>query len=154
MWKSWLAELRRVLKPGGRLVITFHNRVAYEYTTGRRFDEKNAGMLIMNQDRPWDEGGPTIYHSNWWILKHWGEFLDIEFISREALFGWQSLAVLSKSAVPVQLKDNSMSLILQPHPYQAYNPSFSGNLEVANRRSDYLKHWHGIEFEQRWEWNH
>lgn len=146
-WKSWLAELRRVLKPGGRLVITFHNRVAYEYTMGRQFDEKNTGMLIMNQDRPWDEGGPIVYHSNWWVLKHWGEFFDVELISREALFGWQSLAVLSKSAVPVQLKDNSMCPILQPHPYQAYDPNFSGNLDIANRRSNYLKHWHGIEFE-------
>lgn len=40
-----------------------------------------------------------------------------------------------------------MCPILQPHPYQAYNPSFSGNLDIANRRSNYLKHWHGIEFE-------
>jgi hypothetical protein len=38
-------------------VSTFHKRVAYEYTTGRQFDEKITGMLILNEDRPWDEGG-------------------------------------------------------------------------------------------------
>jgi len=146
-WKSWLGELRRVLKPGGILVITFHNRVAYEYTAGRHFDEKSTGMLIMDQDRPWNEGGPIVYHSNWWILKHWGEFFNVEFVSREALFGWQSLAVLSKSDAPAQLKENSMYPILQPHAYQFYDPSFRGNLNIPNRRSNYLKHWHGMEFE-------
>ncbi len=147
-WKAWLAELRRVLRPGGILLNTFHNRVAYEYTTGQRFDEKSAGMLVLQHDRNWDEGGAMVYHSNWWIQEHWGEFFNVEFISREALFGWQSLAVLLKPETSVQRIQNSMCPVLQPYPYQFYDPTFRGYLDIPNRNSNYLKNWHGIEIKK------
>jgi len=144
-WKAWLAELRRVLKPGGILLNTFHNRVAYEYTTGQRFDEKSAGMLVLHHDRDWNEGGAMVYHSNWWIDEHWGEFFNVEFISREALDGWQSLAVLSKPETSVQRIANSLCPLLQPYPYQFYDPTFHGYLDMPNRNSNWLRDWHGIE---------
>lgn len=43
-WEPWLLELRRVLKPDGLAILTFHNRVAYEYNVERPFDEKTTGM--------------------------------------------------------------------------------------------------------------
>ena len=144
-WKAWLAELRRVLKPGGILLNTFHNRVAYEYTTGQRFDEKSAGMLVLHQNRDWNEGGAMVYHSNWWIDEHWGEFFNVEFVSREALFGWQSLAVLSKPEASVQRIPNSLCPLLQPYPYQFYDPTFRGYLDMPIRNSNWLRNWHGIE---------
>ena len=147
-WKAWFAELCRVLKPGGILLITFHNRVAYEYTTGQRFDENRTGMLLCHPYRNWNEGGPMVYHSNWWVQEHWGAFLNVEFISREALFGWQSLAVLSKPQTGVKKLQNALSPILQPYPYQFYDCTFQGYLEIPNRSSNSLKTWHGIEIKK------
>jgi GT2 family glycosyltransferase/SAM-dependent methyltransferase len=147
-WKAWLAELCRALKPGGILLITFHNRVAYEYATGQRFDEKSAGMLVCHPYRNWNEGGPMVYHSNWWVQEHWGEFLKVEYISREALFGWQSLAVLSKPETGVKKLQNSLCPILQPYPYQFCDFTFQGYLEIPNRNSTSLKTWHGIEIKK------
>lgn len=85
-WKEWLLELRRALKPGGILLVTFHHRVAYEYTTGQRFNERKTGMLVMHDNLDWDKGGPAVFHSNWWIQKHWEQLFDIEYISRGAFF--------------------------------------------------------------------
>lgn len=147
-WKAWLAELRRVLRPGGILLNTFHNRVAYEYTTGQPFDERTTGMLIRHPHRNWDEGGAMVYHSNWWIQEHWGEFFNVEFVSREALLGWQSLAVLSKPEASVGKIQNSLCPILQPYPYQFHDPTFCGYLDVPHRNSNYLKNWHGIEIKK------
>ena len=147
-WRAWLSELRRVLRPGGILLNTFHNRVAYEHSTGQRFDEKTAGLLVRHPYRDWNEGGAMIYHSNWWIQEHWGEFFNVEFISREALFGWQSLAVLSKPETSVQKIESSRCPILQPYPYQFYNPNFHGYLDIPSRNSTYFKDWHGIEIQK------
>jgi SAM-dependent methyltransferase len=143
-WKPWLMELKRVLKPGGIALITFHNRIAYEYCTGKRFDEQNTGILLMHEDRDWDSGGPMVYHSNWWIQKHWGQFFNIDYISREGLFNWQSLVVLNKSK-DNEKKENSNCPIIQPYPYQVYNPNFRGDLNITSRRSNYLRRWHGLE---------
>jgi SAM-dependent methyltransferase len=143
MWKPWLLELRRALKTGGTALITFHNRIAYEYNTGKYFDEQNAGMLVTHEDREWDNGGPMVYHSNWWIQKHWGQFFDIEYISREGLFNWQSLAVLTKPEGKV--RNNTTCPVLQPYPYGFYDPNFMGDLHIPGRRSNYLRYWHGLE---------
>jgi len=144
-WKPWLLELRRVLKPGGILLSTFSNRIAYEYSTGQRFDAQNTGMLVMDEDRDWDEGGPGVFHSNWWVQKHWGQFFDIDYISREGLFNWQSLAVLIKPGDAPKAEENLTCPMLQPYPYQLYDPNFLGVLNIANRRSNYLRYWHGLE---------
>ena len=131
-WEPWLLALRRVLRPGGIALITFHNRIAYEYNTGRPFDEQRAGMLVLDEDRDWDKGGPMVYHSYWWIQEHWGRCFDIEYISREGLFNWQSLAVLIKSEGLA--KENSTCPLLQPYPYQFYDPDFAGDLYIPMRR--------------------
>lgn len=147
-WQAWLAELRRVLRPGGILLNTFHNRVAYESTTGQPFEERTTGMLIRHPHRNWDEGGAMVYHSNWWIQEHWGEFFNVEFVSREALLGWQSLAVLSKPEASIRKIQNSLCPILQPYPYQFHDSTFCGYLDIPHRNSNYLKNWHGIEIKK------
>lgn len=145
-WREWLDELQRVLKPGGILINTFHNRVAYERLTGKRFDDSRAEMLVLSPDNPWDEGGPMVYHSNSWIEANWGAALNVEFISREALLGWQSVAVLSKPDNAVsRVSSQRPRPLLQPYPYQLYNPDFEGSIRLPIRTSPYLKNWHGLE---------
>lgn len=142
-WKPWMLELRRILKPGGIALITFHNRIAYEYNARKRFDEDNAGMLVMHEGRAWNDGGPMVYHSNQWIRKHWGQLFEIDYISREGLFNWQSLAFLIKPEE--EISANNACQILQPYVYQFYNPDFIGQLDFTSRKSRCLKFRHGLE---------
>lgn len=144
-WKPWLLEIRRVLKPGGIALITFHNRIAYEYNTHEKFDEDHAGMQVMHDGRDWNDGGPMVYHSNWWIRRHWGQFFAVDYISREGLFNWQSLAFLIKPEK--EIGTHSACPILQPYVYQFYNPDFRGQLDFTGRRSGSLKLGHGLELE-------
>ena len=142
-WKPWLLELRRVLKPGGIALITFHNRIAYEHNTGNKFDEDNSGMLVMHEGLDWNEGGPMVYHSNQWIRRHWGQLFDIDYISREGLFNWQSLASLIKAEKTISA--NNAWPILQPYLYQFHDADFIGQLDYTRRKSCYLKFWNGLE---------
>jgi SAM-dependent methyltransferase len=125
-WEPWLRELHRVLRPGGTALVTFHNRVAYEHMTGVPFDEIGTGMRVLRRDADWAHGGPMIFHSTWWVQRHWGAIFDVEFIAREGLAGWQSVACLRKRPPTPEC------VVVQPHPYQPASPDFRGDLAVAD----------------------
>jgi SAM-dependent methyltransferase len=76
-WAPWLLELQRLLKPGGVLVATFLGEGVSEVVTGERFDADRIGMNVINYGQSWDEGGPTVLHSPWWIRAHWGRAFEI-----------------------------------------------------------------------------
>lgn len=125
-WEPWLRELRRVLRPDGVALVTFHNRVAYEHMTGVPFDEAGTGMRVLHPDQSWDRGGPMVYHSTWWVLRQWGAVFDVEWIAREGLAGWQSIACLRKRP------PTSECVVVQPYPYQPASPDFRGDVAVAD----------------------
>ncbi len=76
----WLAELHRVLKPGGLLIATYMGRFnSYAYL-GEQWAEDLVGMNVLRHDQDWDAGGPMVMMSDWWVRAHWGrafEFLDV-----------------------------------------------------------------------------
>lgn len=84
-WSSWLLELRRLLKPDGLLVATFHgpgvahalDRVPWH----EPWDEERIGMHILGLGTPWDEGGPSVLHGRWWLEAHWGRAFDVLSLS-------------------------------------------------------------------------
>jgi SAM-dependent methyltransferase len=100
-WAQWLLELRRVLAPGGRILLTFLNagRPALwrELTDGADWDPDRLGMAVFRQDAPWDRGGPIVFHSEWWIRAHWGRAFAIDRIEAPEN-GGQHRAVMSKRA--------------------------------------------------------
>lgn len=98
-WEGWLKELRRITRPAGAILLTYHNRVAYERRFNRPFDEKSVGMEVHGHDLNWDQGGPRAYHSDWWIRENWGKFLTVEKLVDHGLANWQSIAVMSKDEV-------------------------------------------------------
>lgn len=76
-WSDWLIELRRVLKPGGLLVTTFMGEGMSELISGEPWDEDRIGMNVLRYGQSWDEGGPMVLHSPWWIREHWGRAFDV-----------------------------------------------------------------------------
>jgi SAM-dependent methyltransferase len=127
LWEPWLRELRRVLKPEGLALISFMNRTAYETYRGEQFFEDRIGMKVISPDRGWQSGGPFVYHSNWWIVEHWSRILRIEAIFREALDGFQSVALARKTD---RANETSGPVVIQPFPYVPIRPDFKGNLDL------------------------
>lgn len=123
-WEPWLRELHRVLRPDGVALVTFHNRVAYEHMAGAPFDEAGTGMRVLHQTP--GQTVPMVYQSNWWIQRHWGAIFDVEWIAREGLEGWQSVACLRKRT------PTSGGRLLQPFPYQPALSGFRGDLAVGD----------------------
>jgi SAM-dependent methyltransferase len=90
-WAPWLAEIHRVVKPGGLAMFSFLGQAMWEALIGREYDEAQLGMAVSMPHRPWDHGGPDAYHSEWWLRAHWGRAFEIVHLEQgpsEASHGW------------------------------------------------------------------
>jgi SAM-dependent methyltransferase len=125
-WEAWLQEIKRVLVPGGILLSTFHSRVAYEGILHKRFNEQTVGMEAHWKNRTWDLGGPQVFHSNWWVMEEWSRFLPVQYIIREGLIGWQSVAVMQKGGA---VNRQEQIRTIQPFPHVTNSSDFFGNIE-------------------------
>lgn len=76
-WAGWLAELHRVLKPGGLAIISFLGGAMYEVWNDEEWDPDRVGMTVLNHGQDWELGGPTVFHSPWWLREHWGRAFEI-----------------------------------------------------------------------------
>jgi hypothetical protein len=76
-WSDWLLELHRVLRRDGLLAATFADQAAFRDPFQEHWREDETGMNVL---RPWQArgcGGPTVYHSEWWIRAHWGRAFEV-----------------------------------------------------------------------------
>lgn len=95
-WEAWLTELRRIMKPGAIALLTFHHKIAYEYSFHKPFEEEKVGMEVFYKDAGWDSGGPAVFHSDWWVRQNWGRIMPVERIIAGGMDNWQSIALLRK----------------------------------------------------------
>ena len=120
-WAAWLLELHRILRDGGLLVATIHGpdrseewaKVSEDDRPGRAEAGREAdrvGMNVLNYGRSWDEGGPTVFHSEWWLREHWGRAFDIDSVEEHGVmlgpqWNGQGVVVLRKRAVEVTAEE-------------------------------------------------
>ncbi len=76
-WEDWLLEMRRVLAPGGLFVASYLGANVLEELLGVRHDDDEIGMLVHDHSRAPAEGGPWVFHSDWWLRRHWGPAFEI-----------------------------------------------------------------------------
>ena len=74
---GWLAELHRILRPGGLAIVSFLGGAMYEVWTEEEWHPERIGMLVLNHGQDWELGGPTVFHSPWWLHEHWGRAFEI-----------------------------------------------------------------------------
>ena len=103
-WAGWLLELHRILRPGGRLICTFLGEGMSESIAGEPWDPDRIGMNILRTWQPWDSGGPSVQHSEWWLRAHWGRVFEFEQIKDGPEFG-HGLLVLRKRELAATTSD-------------------------------------------------
>ena len=98
----WLLELHRLLAPGGLLIATYMGRWNSELLAGEPWDEDRIGMNVLRHDQGWDDGGPMVLMSDWWVCEHWGRAFEI--LDRRDVHG-QTWALLRKRDVSLSAAD-------------------------------------------------
>ena len=142
-WAAWLLELRRILKPGGILIATFHGPGMYSTVTGRREDEDRIGMNVLGYGRPWDDGGPGVMLSRWWIKAHWGrafEILDLRpqgFTLEAGAEGGQGVAVMRPK--PDALREDDLKALEPDEPREVL--ALQANIEQLHREDARVRGW-------------
>lgn len=97
-WHHWMAEVRRILKPGGYAFVTFMAQTPYEEMLRQSYWDygPDFGKYVKNPFADWNEGGPMAFHNPEWIKTYWGNLFDIEFIALEGLLEYQSICLMRK----------------------------------------------------------
>jgi SAM-dependent methyltransferase len=98
----WLAELHRLLAPGGLLVATYMGRYNGTAFTGEEWDEDRIGMNVLRADQSWDLGGPMVLMSDWWVRAHWAR--AFEFVAEAPVHG-QTWVLLRRRDVAITVEE-------------------------------------------------
>jgi SAM-dependent methyltransferase len=102
---AWLAELQRIAKPGGYLILTTHGErhfhlVEPEFQTRL----KTHGFHYMKRDFVTTEGLPVFYqtafHSPDYIRREWSKYFEVVAIEIGGQGGWQDMVLLRKRTTP------------------------------------------------------
>lgn len=105
---AWLLEMRRILRPGGRLYITISDentlaeikRIAPHHDSNRHVAELDAATGMLSKDwvafvtrtTPWLQR--AVYKREAW-LKRVGNWMDVR-IAQPSAYGWQTGVLLAK----------------------------------------------------------
>lgn len=102
-WGAWLLELHRVLKKGGLLLATFMGEGGARLFDEDRWEER-VGMNVLGLGAPWNQGGPMVLHSRWWIEAHWGRAFEILAVQPDGFAArpgvWQGAVLMRPAAEP------------------------------------------------------
>ena len=146
-WSAWLLELRRLLTEDGLLIVTFLNRgltfLLKLAPWHDEWDEEETGMHVFGAGTPWDEGGPTVFLSQWWIRAHWGRAFEIlDLLPAPSRYG-QGYAIMRKKAGDLTAEELEAPEPNEPRELAAARYSLRQSLrESAARRAevDHLRH--------------
>jgi len=108
---QWLAELRRVTKPGGTILLTVHGDSALRYyedlsakaggeSAWLRNQVQRDGIAFVRQDSNLGGPFPDFYHSTfhapWYVFDRWGRQLSIQAYLSSASLGFQDIVLMQR----------------------------------------------------------
>lgn len=109
----WLAELRRVTKPGGIVVLSVHGEKALSdfedgsFTAGGnprpvREEVRRRGIAFVKDDGhiggPHNDGYHSTFHAPWYVFDHWSGFFAVRAYVLQGSLGFQDFVVLERRA--------------------------------------------------------
>jgi ubiquinone/menaquinone biosynthesis C-methylase UbiE len=114
---AWLLELRRIVRPGGRLYLTVHDNTTIDYAMNRHKDEPGIQAVVqmlrefneanhftssdfsfftMNRTPGFGgEGEAQVFYDANYLRRHWGNYLKVISLTPE-VYGYQSAILLEK----------------------------------------------------------
>ncbi|MGA2757761.1 MAG: methyltransferase domain-containing protein [Solirubrobacteraceae bacterium] len=110
-WAGWLLELHRVLAAGGLAVVTVLGEGMVGVERGGEWDADAIGMNVLRHGQDWEGGGPTVFHSPWWISEHWGRAFELVEIRQErggdgrAVRGVHDIVIMRRREVVVSVEE-------------------------------------------------
>ena len=124
-WAAWLVELHRLLREDGLLIATILGpALSGEWTDatpdprvarGQHVAEADSiGMNVLHHGRSWDQGGPAIFLSSWWVEEHWGRGFEILTLREEGFAAtpkWRGQGVLLARKRPVAITAEELERI-------------------------------------------
>jgi SAM-dependent methyltransferase len=98
----WLAELRRVTRPDGLVVLSTHGEVALPDGAWEIRDRlERDGIAFLDRTSPADLRLPDWYqntwHAPWYVFEHWGQWLEILGYIPGASLGLQDHVLLKRT---------------------------------------------------------
>jgi SAM-dependent methyltransferase len=124
---AWLAELCRVLKPGGIITLTVSGRNAFQMfldtlpadSPMRSFHAAKLyreGIDFISQDQ-WSPDFPEFYHTTFhdvtYVFNHWSQFLDLRCYIPKGALDYQDMVVLQKPNVGAVTLTSYMDYFIQ-----------------------------------------
>jgi SAM-dependent methyltransferase len=108
---KWLAELRRIIRPGGMLLTTIHGMTAYQRVCmppsrpelAENWAPENSGFFVSGSNGQLagfiesDDYYLNVFHRSEYIRKRWSDFFEVLEILPGAI-GTHDLAVLRRKA--------------------------------------------------------
>jgi SAM-dependent methyltransferase len=98
----WLTELRRVVRPGGFVVLSTHGEVALaDGAWALRDRVEREGIVYLDKSMPRELGLPDWYqntwHAPWYIFEHWGWWFEVRGYVPGGALAFQDQVLLERT---------------------------------------------------------
>ena len=149
---KWLAELRRVTKPGGHLLLSVHGETAFRaFEDGLRAADRDpypareqlarAGIVHVRDDNfvggPFPDFYHSTFHSPWYVHEHWSQFFTVAAYAVRRALGFQDLVLLQRDGQAAAADAGPAPRRRQEHrPAHRPEPFGDGGLDEVRARLD------------------